>query len=180
MSELSIDLPLLTRGQAYLNLDLANIGKCGKVPYAVDMIVVEMSLESVASAKLLAAASDHLLTSPGIRLGIRWEVIILCVLHRNPTANPLSRSLETGVSTDMALEIWRTVVALHPFAVGTGPRVALRYWGSRYDSQGRLGIARERGMTRSLAWCSSLLRRANSGTGTGSSRSVPFFGAQSG
>lgn len=148
------------------------------------MLIVEMTFKGIASAELLAAASNHLLTSPDIRLGIRWEVIILCILDRDPTADPLCRAFETGVSTDMALEIRRTVVALYPLAVRTGPWIRPRYRGRRYGSRGGLSIAGEWGMTRPLAGCTlsgSLLRRGSGSTEIGSSRSsVPFLGAQSG
>lgn len=138
------------RGQGHLNLILADTGECGKVSYAADVVVVEMTLESIASTELLAATSNHHVTSPSIRLGIRWERIILCVIDRNPAANPLCRSLETSVSTDMAFEIRRAVVALYPFAVGTGPWVILRYRGRRSNTRVRLDVAGEWGMTWSL------------------------------
>ena len=115
------------------------------------MVVVEMALESIASTKLLAAASDHRLTFPDIRLGIHWEVIILCVLYRNPAANPLRWSLETSVSTDMAFEIRGAMVALYPFAVGAGPGVVLRHRGRRINAWGRLDITRVWGITKPLA-----------------------------
>ena len=147
------------------------------------MVVVEMALKGIASTELLAAASNHSLTFPDMSLSVRWEVIILCVLYRDPAANPLCRSLETSVSTDMAFEVWRAVVALHPFAVGTSPGVVLRYRGRRSNVRGRLNVAGEWGMTRPFAggiFSAPLLRRSNGGTESETSRSTPFSRAQSG
>ena len=147
------------------------------------MVIVEMALEGIASTELLAAAPSHRLTAPDISLRVRWEVIIPCVLYRDPAANPLCRPLETSVSTDMAFEIRGAVVALHPFAVGTSPGVVLRYRGRRNNTRGRLNIAGMRGMTRSFTggiFSALLLRRGNSGAGSRSSGFVPFPRAQSG
>jgi hypothetical protein len=147
------------------------------------MVVVEMALEGIASTELLAAASNHSLSPPDISLSARWEVITLCVLYRDSAANPLCRSSETSVSTDMAFEIRRAVVALHPFAVGTSPGIVLRYRGCRGNARGRLNVAGEWGMTRSFAggiFSALLLRRSNSGAGGETSRSAPFSRAHSG
>lgn len=142
-----------------------------------------MTLESIASTELLAAASNHHLASPGIRLGLRWEVITLCVLDRDPATYPLCRSSETSVSTDMAFEIRRAVVALYPLAVRTGPWIVLRYRGRWNDTRGRLDVAGEWGMTKSLVgdiFGAPLLRRGSSGTGSGTSGPRPFSRAKSG
>lgn len=145
------------------------------------MVVVEMTLESIASTELLAAASNHHPTPPGIRFGVCGEVIVRRVLYRNPAANPLCRSLETSVSTDMTLEVRGAVVALYPLAVGTSPGVVFRYRGWRNISRDRLDVARMWGMARSFGMISApLLRRNNSGAGSGTNGSASLSRAQSG
>lgn len=104
------------------------------------MVVVEMAFESIASTEFLAAASNHRLTSPDIRFGAGGDVVILCVLYGDPAANPLCRSLETSVSTDMAFEVRGAVVTLHPFAVGTRPGVVLPFRGRNDIARRRLDV----------------------------------------
>jgi len=145
------------------------------------MVVVEMALESIAPTELLAAASNHRLTPPEVRLGVRRKVVVLYVLYRNPAANPLCRSLETSVSTDMTFEVRGTVVALYPLAIGTSPGVVLRYRGCGNNARGRLDVAGMWGMAGSFGIFSApLLRRSNSGTGSGAGGSASLSRVQGG
>ena len=149
-------------------------GKRSKVPHTVDVLVVKMTLQSIASAKFFTAAPNHLLTSPLIRLGVSWKLIILGVAQRDTTANPLCGSLKTSVCSDMTLQIWRTVITLYPFAVGAGPWIVLRKRGLGGETRGCLDVSGVWGMTNSLAGCTlsaSLSRRGRSR----SCRSVSFL-----
>ena len=98
-------------------------GKSVHIADTSHVFIVEMAFEGVASAKLLPTAPDHHFTVPAVRCCVFWQIMASRVFKGDTTADPLRGTLETRVGADVPLEIGRTMVALDPLAVRTGPGV---------------------------------------------------------